>query len=85
MKINILLLLATALFSCQKSAQSSQSKGDFRVELLFEVDGCKLYRFYDGRTVYFSDCRGQVSEVHTTRGAKNQSATHYSETVNAGR
>lgn len=34
---------------------------EFQIELLFEKDGCKMYRFYDGHYIYWSDCSGNVS------------------------
>jgi len=33
----------------------------YKVEYLFEHDGCKVYRFYDyGNYVYFTNCNGQT-------------------------
>lgn len=43
------------------------SNSDVEVELLFEHDGCKVYRFFDGGSAkYYTDCRGQVQwdETH---------------------
>lgn len=34
-----------------------------KVELLFEKDGCKVYRFNDGNDHYYTDCRGQTMSV----------------------
>jgi hypothetical protein len=32
------------------------------VDVLFQVDGCKVYRFWDhGEARYFANCRGSVS------------------------
>lgn len=84
MKKLILLSLVGILFSCQKEAQSVNKSGNYNVEFLFEVNGCKVYRFYDGRTVYFSDCSGQISEQHTTRSGKS-STTSRTETINGGK
>ncbi len=58
-----LLLFASVLWlaSCQGEAESVSKKVDYQVEFLFEQDGCKVYRFFDGRTVYFSDCSGKTS------------------------
>lgn len=37
----------------------------FQVDYLFEVDGCKIYRFYDqGRWVYFSKCDNSMSVIN---------------------
>ena len=55
-KITILagIALSIMLTSCHKDPVSSETKGDFQVELLFEKDGLKVYRFYDGRYHYFT-------------------------------
>ena len=44
------------------------SNKDVKVELLFEIDGCKVYRFYDGTgggvyalPKYFTKCAGSNS------------------------
>lgn len=84
MKKIILIALATILISCEKAAQSTKESGNYKVEFLFEVDGCKIYRFYDGRTVYFSDCRGKIDEEHTVKSGSTYT-THRSETLNSGR
>ena len=35
-----------------------------KVQLLFEVDGCKVYRFYDGGAArYFTNCRNGNSSI----------------------
>lgn len=84
MKKLLLIALVAILSSCQKEAQTTEKAGNYEVQFLFEVDGCKIYRFYDGRTVYFSDCRGKIDEQHTTR-TKNTHTVHKSETLNSGR
>ncbi len=55
-KITILagIALSIMLTSCHKDPVSSETKGDFQVELLFEKDGLKVYRFYDGHYHYFT-------------------------------
>lgn len=36
----------------------------YRVEYLFEHDGCKVYRFMDmGNYVYFTNCQGDVTSI----------------------
>lgn len=62
MKIYILCVLL--LIGCSKEAeqQIKSSNSNFKVELLFETDGCKVYRFYDaGYPRYFSNCQGSIS------------------------
>lgn len=59
-----LLVFAVILFAgCAKEAKETvkADNANFSVELLFEVDGCKMYRFYDnGRYRYFSNCKGST-------------------------
>jgi hypothetical protein len=73
--------MIVVLSSCQGKAQEEVYTGDFKVEFLFEHDGCKVYRFNDGRTVYFSDCRGKMEHTTTTKSGKT-TTTHYHETLN---
>lgn len=78
----ILILVAFyCLMACQGEAQETHEAGDFKVEFLFEHDGCKVYRFNDGRTVYFSDCRGKIEHTTTTHANKS-TVTHHHETLN---
>lgn len=62
--MRIILLVTCLLFiSCKKEAKSTEqtSNPKFQAELLFEHDGVKVYRFYDGRSIYYTDCRGKTS------------------------
>ncbi len=44
---------------------------DYDVELLFECNGVKVYRFMDGaRRVYFTDANGMTKYRYTTRRGK---------------
>lgn len=65
--IAILLFLAgMTMTGCEEQPHMVEqrlatSNPDVPVELLFEHDQCKLYRFYDretGRIVYYSNCQG---------------------------
>lgn len=59
----LLLAIAMALSSCSPSEPIKVTHcGLVDVQLLFENDGVKVYRFYDsGYTVYYADARGSVS------------------------
>lgn len=55
----------------------------FQLELLFEEDGCKVYRFLDGENyVYWSNCTGSIESRserqigRTIRTEKTQSFTN---------
>ena len=41
--------------------QEPENNQTYKVDYLFEHDGCKVYRFYDrGNCVYFTNCKGDV-------------------------
>lgn len=44
---------------------------NFKLILLFEVDGCKVFRFQDWETVYFTTCQGQTSWTRCQSNGKN--------------
>ena len=50
---------ATSVIPAQQILTTSNK--DVKVELLFEIDGCKVYRFYDGGPKYFTKCAGSSS------------------------
>jgi hypothetical protein len=57
------LLTVILISSCARSAKgiARTDNPDIDVELLFEKDGIKVYRFYDyGSARYFTDARGSV-------------------------
>ncbi|MCC8144667.1 MAG: DUF4884 domain-containing protein [Tannerellaceae bacterium] len=40
----------------------ADNNATYRVDYLFEHEGCKVYRFFDrGQAVYFTNCTGTVS------------------------
>lgn len=56
-----MVAVAFSLSGCGKDpvATSSTNNPNVSVSLMFEHDGCKVYRFVDdGRYVYYSNCRG---------------------------
>jgi Domain of unknown function (DUF4884) len=66
-------LIAIVIFTAcevQKplSAAKAQNNGTYKVEYLFENDGCKVYRFLDrGYAVYFTNCNGEaISRTDST-------------------
>jgi hypothetical protein len=84
------LFLALILVGCAKDPiyKTATDNPEMAVSLLFTHDGCKVYRFYDSRRVYFSDCRGSVShetQTHTNTGKTHTTTTHHHQTVNSGR
>ena len=52
-----IILSLLLLGACGKSAINSEIKENgIEVELIIEHNGCRVYRFYDGRKVYYTDC-----------------------------
>ena len=84
MRLITLGLIVLALTGCQKEAEQSQAAGsNFKVDKLFTVDGCTVYRFTDDRTVYFTNCSGSASYSYNRSNGKTQST--YDMTVSGGR
>lgn len=51
----LFIITIVLLTGCMKDEQSSETVGNgFQVEFLFEKDGVKVYRFFDGRYHYFT-------------------------------
>lgn len=66
---NAIALTVTAILlaSCGEDPVSTHSTDNPNVPVgvLFETDGCKVYRFKDaGRFVYFSNCIGTTTSFH---------------------
>ena len=41
-----------------------ENNPSYKVEYLFEHDGCKVYRFMDmGNYIYFTNCEGDVTSI----------------------
>ncbi len=56
-------MLLFVIVGCAKEAekQVQVSNDNFQVELLFTIDDCRVYRFYDrGSSRYFSTCKGSI-------------------------
>ena len=67
-KAFVLLLVTLSLFSCKIGRPISKmtpgNNETYKVEYLFEYDGCKVYRFQDsGHYVYFTNCYNIVSSI----------------------
>jgi hypothetical protein len=63
-------LILIFLLSCKGEAKEVHQDGDFKIEFLFEQDGCKIYRFKDsGRYIYWTNCSGNIqSNYHQQAG-----------------
>lgn len=74
--MNVFALVVLAVLSACSSPKPAQSverssNGAINVGMLFEFDGCKVYRFFDyDRPVYFTSCGGTQSS-HTESCGKS--------------
>jgi hypothetical protein len=61
MKKILILISVIVLQSCYKTPQSTDARGNgFQVEFLFEHDGIKLYRFWDGGEYHYFSNKGET-------------------------
>lgn len=63
MKKLILLAALVVACGCHKKGEYTPMQvaaDNYEVGKLFTVDGCTVYRFYDGRFVYFTSCNGNT-------------------------
>ena len=67
-KAIFILLIGIISYSCKSakpiSAGPSDNNETYKVDYLFEHDGCKVYRFEDkGNYVYFTNCNGEAIRI----------------------
>ena len=74
------IILTLLLTSCKGEAISTEKKANYQLEFLFEKDGCKMYRFYDGRYIYWTDCSGKTQYQYSTPSGKSHT-THRIEQI----
>jgi hypothetical protein len=63
MKKYFLVFICIVFISCHREGQSTKvtNNKNFDVELLFETDGCRVYRFWDaGNPIYFINKEGNT-------------------------
>lgn len=73
MKKKYLLFAIILMLSCGcvENAKQSVQKENFTIDFLFEINGCKMYRFKDGGDfIYWSDCEGRVEYDYRTQSGK---------------
>jgi hypothetical protein len=69
-KIFILALATLTILGCSKDpiSVSESNNKDIQVELLFEYEGCKMFRFKDGdNDHYFTKCINASSQTISPR------------------
>lgn len=66
-----------SLLGCERPALEKKSTNNvnFNVELLFEHEGCRVYRFSDGDTKYFVNCQGKVMWNETYQDGQGHTYT----------
>lgn len=87
MKASIILsvlVLGSVLVSCRAyvpiESVKPHNNETYRVEYLFEYDGCKVYRFRDDYgLVYFTNCNGSVTSIKNDSTAKRVTTITHSE------
>lgn len=90
----LLALLALTLAGCGErdprgkvsTEQQPKTEKDYEVTFLFEVDGVKVYKFYDGKWVYFTNANGTTKYEYTTTHKAGKHAvrhtTHRVQSIN---
>lgn len=68
-----------------RKQEYEQRLKDYSVKFLFECDGVKVYRFYDGKYVYFTNANGMTKYQYTTRTGKFGHQTHKVQSINTRR
>ena len=80
-KIIGLLLISITFISCVGDGieKSKTNNDDYEVTYLFEKDGVKMYRFYDGMHYHYFTSRGETITTQTSGSGKNE--TRYEENI----
>jgi Domain of unknown function (DUF4884) len=87
MKYLLSALLVLSVLGCGHRAQEplgqvQTSNPTYDVELLFEKDGCKIYRFHDsGYDRYFTTCEGSITSENTEPEGKQKKQVQDSNTT----
>lgn len=59
--LSLVLFLASCYYQRPVATENTYNNKDYKVDYLFEHDGCKVYRFYDrGNYIYFTNCNGET-------------------------
>lgn len=61
-------IIAVISYSCNLGkplvSQDAENNQTYKIDYLFEHDGCKVYRFRDnGEYIYFSNCTGNITSI----------------------
>lgn len=69
-----LLLISILLVSCYGDGieKTKTNNDDYEVTYLFEKDGVKMYRFYDGMHYHYFTSRSETITTQTSGSGKNE-------------
>ncbi len=74
--LSVLIVFAFSGCYNQSKEQVVTNNPAFDVEFLFEHDGCKVFRFYDGGHIhYYTTCQGSVTSVEDKSGNPEEIST----------
>ena len=68
-RVILVAIFSVILFSCVSTRNPvatslPDNNKSYKVDYLFEHEGCKVYRFWDmGNYVYFTNCVGEVTSI----------------------
>ena len=65
-----------------RKQEYEQRLKDYHVTFLFECDGIKVYRFYDGKYIYFTNANGVTEYQYTTKVGKYGYQNHKVQSIN---
>ena len=70
MKKLLAAALALLALGCSRpgEVQTNTTNPEFKVERLFEHEGCKVYRFLDNRAVYYVVCDSAKAQASWVEG-----------------
>ena len=82
--LTLLALLVLTLTGCGERdqrgkvslEQQPKTEKDYEVTFLFEVDGVKVYKFYDDKWVYFTNANGKTEYSYTTTRRTGKHTVH---------
>jgi len=74
--LGVAIIAAMGITGCYKEPQTTNIEGNgIKVDLLFEHDGIKVYRFYDGSIPHYFTNKGETSTTQQV------GKTGYEETI----
>ena len=76
-----LLLISILLVSCYGDGieKTKTNNDDYEVTYLFEKDGVKMYRFYDGMHFHYFTSRGET--ITTQQNSSGKTTTYHEENI----